>query len=176
MYYDDAVNDIKHIFAEVERKHWEQEVVNAVSFHLAKAQFYIVYLLAWLEHFKMKDGWGRTMEKVAKTERHYDGVLEYFASMEKSPIQDLFENHPALFEFLHVSFRDYLLAHLHNEENYNQFSKAFERGDEEEIIKELCEVWLVPSEEFVREGAVVIIGFLERYDLHQLLKFGMDLD
>ncbi|WP_188623261.1 hypothetical protein [Caldalkalibacillus thermarum] len=169
MFGDYVFDEVMSVFQNVDKSKWEEEIPIVVSKHLGWAGVQIAYMLAWLEHHRQKKGWGWTLERIARMEGHYDGLAGYFGSLEKHPVDQFYELHPALLDFTHMFFYIHMTEHLQIEENRQAFIQALEGGYETERWERLNEVWLIPSEEYAQGGMRILVGFLDHFEYHKLL-------
>ncbi|EGL83768.1 hypothetical protein CathTA2_0669 [Caldalkalibacillus thermarum TA2.A1] len=165
--YDEYVwDEMSRLEPITDQKERENGIMDIFSSHLGWRMVQITYMLAYLEHMRRKEGWGRALERVAGLKGHYDGLVKYFNELENNPVLEFDAKHPALYDFTRFFFRVLITEHLRDEEHYQKFLDALERRDEAERKQKLVEEWLEPLEPLVQGGMLALVGFLSRFEYH----------
>lgn len=169
LYGDLVWKDIDQVLSEADsREKAAVDVIDIASKHVGWACVQVNYMLSYLEYLKQKEGWARTLERIARLDGHYDGMIGYFMELDENPVLAFHDQHPALFDFTQVYFYYALTDPLQDDERHQLFLETLERGDAAERKEKLIGVWLSQAESMVQGGMYTLVGFLSWFEYHKL--------
>jgi hypothetical protein len=156
--------DINQMLVETIENHpqeeWEGRVLETVAMYLGWNCLKYSMVMDYLIEKEQEIGLGKTLEHVANTPDGYKGILLKLSAPDDEPIEAYSGKYKDLYNFTINELYGIIVSPLNqNEEMYQAFTTSFERGDTQEIIDKIFQVWISPIFDKIIEGVFFIIGY-----------------